>query len=136
MQRPERIAPPELFYDATEAGKYTGSSRILEVQAAMARRCLELLSLREGGGAALLLDVGCGSGLSGDVLSEAGHSWVGLDISPAMLDVAVSRGVPGDALLCDMGQGFLFSRALPAQQLAEAAQKGFSSLVTPTSAHV
>ena len=28
---------------------------------------------------------GCGSGLSGETLSEAGHYWVGLDISPAML---------------------------------------------------
>jgi 18S rRNA (guanine1575-N7)-methyltransferase len=40
-----------------------------------------------------LLDVGCGSGLSGEALSEAGHSWVGCDISEAMLDVAVEREV-------------------------------------------
>jgi EAL domain-containing protein (putative c-di-GMP-specific phosphodiesterase class I) len=32
---------------------------------------------------------------------------------------------------CDMGQGFLFAKALPACQLAEAAQKGFSSLIAP-----
>lgn len=26
MSRPEHLAPPELFYDDTEAGKYTGKS--------------------------------------------------------------------------------------------------------------
>lgn len=27
----------------------------------------------------------CGSGLSGDYISEEGHYWIGMDISPAML---------------------------------------------------
>lgn len=27
----------------------------------------------------------CGSGLSGDFISEEGHYWIGMDISPAML---------------------------------------------------
>ena len=27
----------------------------------------------------------CGSGLSGEALTEAGHAWVGVDISQAML---------------------------------------------------
>ena len=27
----------------------------------------------------------CGSGLSGEVLTEEGHHWIGLDISQAML---------------------------------------------------
>lgn len=33
----------------------------------------------------LLESVSCGSGLSGDYLSEVGHYWVGVDISTAML---------------------------------------------------
>jgi 18S rRNA (guanine1575-N7)-methyltransferase len=32
-----------------------------------------------------LLDIGCGSGLSGEILDEEGHVWIGLDISPFML---------------------------------------------------
>ena len=35
-----------------------------------------------------ILDMGCGSGLSGKVLEEAGHYWVGCDVSRSMLDVA------------------------------------------------
>ncbi|CAI5959247.1 unnamed protein product [Closterium sp. NIES-64] len=55
---------------------------------------------------------GCGSGLSGEALSEAGHHWVGLDISPAMLDVAAERAVDGDLMLSDMGQGLPLRNAV------------------------
>lgn len=30
--RPELLAPPEIFYDDTEARKYTSSSRIIDIQ--------------------------------------------------------------------------------------------------------
>jgi 18S rRNA (guanine1575-N7)-methyltransferase len=56
----------------------------------------------------VLLDIGCGSGISGNVLGEHGHMWVGLDISKAMLDVASEREVEGDVILSDMGHGFGF----------------------------
>jgi 18S rRNA (guanine1575-N7)-methyltransferase len=114
MARPEHQNPPELFYGTDEASKYTSNTRIIAVQAAMAARCLELLALPPGR-PSLLLDVGCGSGLSGDAIEGAGHSWVGVDVSPSMLEVAVGRGAGcgggggrGDVLLGDMGQGFGF----------------------------
>jgi 18S rRNA (guanine1575-N7)-methyltransferase len=49
------------------------------------------------------LDCGCGSGLSGEVISLMGHMWVGLDISKSMLEIAWSRESPGDLILGDMG---------------------------------
>uniref|UniRef100_A0A8D2MNR6 18S rRNA (guanine-N(7))-methyltransferase n=1 Tax=Zonotrichia albicollis TaxID=44394 RepID=A0A8D2MNR6_ZONAL len=73
----------------------------------MSERAVELLGLPEDR-ACLLLDVGCGSGLSGDYISEEGHYWIGMDISPAMLDVAVEREVEGDLLLADVGHGIPF----------------------------
>lgn len=30
-------------------------------------------------------ETGCGSGLSGETMSEHGHHWIGYDISPSML---------------------------------------------------
>uniref|UniRef100_A0A8C0KIA7 BUD23 rRNA methyltransferase and ribosome maturation factor n=1 Tax=Canis lupus dingo TaxID=286419 RepID=A0A8C0KIA7_CANLU len=83
-RRPEHGGPPELFYDKNEARKYVRNSRMIDVQTKMAGRALELLCLPEGQ-PCYLLDIGCGSGLSGDYLSDEGHYWVGIDISPAML---------------------------------------------------
>ncbi|XP_050208105.1 18S rRNA (guanine-N(7))-methyltransferase RID2 [Mercurialis annua] len=103
--RPELLAPPEIFYDESEARKYTSSSRIIEIQAKLSERALELLALPEDGVPRLLLDIGCGSGLSGETLTESGHQWIGFDISESMLNVAVEREVKGDLLLGDMGQG-------------------------------
>lgn len=55
-----------------------------------------------------ILDVGCGSGLSGVALEEAGHAWVGVDISKDMLDIASERDSSGDVFLQDMGCGLPF----------------------------
>ncbi|KAI8528743.1 hypothetical protein RHMOL_Rhmol12G0170900 [Rhododendron molle] len=105
MSRPEVQAPPEIFYNDVEARKYTSSSRIIEIQAKLSERAVELLALPDDGVPRLLLDIGCGSGLSGETLSENGHQWIGLDISESMLDVALEREVEGDLILGDMGQG-------------------------------
>uniref|UniRef100_A0A670JR67 18S rRNA (guanine-N(7))-methyltransferase n=1 Tax=Podarcis muralis TaxID=64176 RepID=A0A670JR67_PODMU len=83
------------------------SSRMIEIQSQMSERAVELLGLPEDR-TCFLLDVGCGSGLSGDYISEEGHCWVGMDISSAMLDVAAEREVEGDLMLADMGQGIPF----------------------------
>jgi 18S rRNA (guanine1575-N7)-methyltransferase len=84
--RPERVAPPEIFYDDTEARKYTSSSRIIDIQvlfsflllfiflqiqfnsytiphqqqsqASLSERALELLALPEDDVPKLLLDIG------------------------------------------------------------------------------
>eukprot|EP01096_Ripella_sp_DP13-Kostka_P004520 TRINITY_DN16849_c0_g1_i1.p1 TRINITY_DN16849_c0_g1~~TRINITY_DN16849_c0_g1_i1.p1 ORF type:complete len:294 (+),score=92.02 TRINITY_DN16849_c0_g1_i1:111-884(+) len=82
------------------------SSRIIDIQATMSERAIELLMLPDE--PCLLLDLGCGSGLSGEVLSDQGHTWIGLDISPSMLQVALEREVDGDVVLSDIGQGVPF----------------------------
>lgn len=77
----------------------------------MTYRALELLQLN---GPSLILDIGCGSGLSGEILSSVSpvdggpHLWVGMDISASMLDIALQKNVEGDLLLGDIGQGIPF----------------------------
>ncbi|OWA51650.1 putative 18S rRNA (guanine-N(7))-methyltransferase [Hypsibius exemplaris] len=102
--RPEHQAPPDLFYNEEEARKYTSNSRIINVQLELTERAIELLQL-PADVPCYLLDLGCGSGLSGETLTGAGHQWVGMDISAAMLDVAVEREVEGDVMQGDLGQG-------------------------------
>ncbi len=111
MSRPEDHLPPDLFYNDSESRKYTTSSRIQHIQSSMTHRALSLLSLSAP---SLILDIGCGSGLSGSILSsvppeEGGpHVWIGLDISESMLGVALEREVEGDLFLADAGQGVPF----------------------------
>ena len=79
----------------------------------MTHRALSLLSLTSP---SLILDVGCGSGLSGEILSQSDaegtpggpHVWVGFDISSSMLGVALERDTEGDLFLADAGQGVPF----------------------------
>jgi 18S rRNA (guanine1575-N7)-methyltransferase len=107
MSRPEHIAPPEIFYDDKEAKKYATNSRMVDIQSKMSERALELLNLTPG--PKLLLDIGCGTGLSGKVLEEQGHIWFGIDISQSMLEVGKERGNhQGDTMVWDMGAGLSF----------------------------
>ena len=105
MSRPEFTAPPEIFYNDDESKKYTESTRVQHIQAEMTLRALELLNVPS---AQHILDIGCGSGLSGEILTEEGHYWIGMDISLSMLGNALDREVDGDLFLADMGQGVPF----------------------------
>lgn len=106
-KRPEHQAPPEIYYNEIEAQKYSQNSRIIDIQVQMSERAIELLTIPEDT-PGLLLDIGCGSGLSGSVLEDQGHLWIGIDISTAMLSIAQEREVEGDLLLGDMGDGVPF----------------------------
>ncbi|RZC49933.1 hypothetical protein C5167_018364 [Papaver somniferum] len=74
----------------------------------LSERVLELLVLPGDDVLLLLLDIGCGSRLSGETLSESGNQWIGLDMSDSMRNVALERDVEGDLLLSDMCQKHYF----------------------------
>ncbi|KAF2263616.1 williams Beuren syndrome chromosome region 22 protein-like protein [Lojkania enalia] len=113
MSRPEDTLPPDLFYNDNESRKYTTSSRIQKIQSDMTHRALSLLRLKSP---SLILDIGCGSGLSGEILSASDqdgtpggpHVWIGFDISSSMLAIALEKEVEGDLFLADAGQGVPF----------------------------
>lgn len=105
MGLPELSGPAELYYDAERSARYTQNSRIVHIQRELAERCVDLLEMEEAG---LVLDIGCGSGLSGGVLTECGHMWVGVDISTDMLGLCRKRGEGLDCVRMDMGSGLHF----------------------------
>jgi len=90
MSRPELTGHAAHFYNEKEARKYDSSSRMVGVQREITERAIELLRL-DNNQPSLVLDIGCGSGLSGQVLEEKGHVWVGCDVSRDMLNVAQER---------------------------------------------
>uniref|UniRef100_A0AC35TU88 Ribose-5-phosphate isomerase n=1 Tax=Rhabditophanes sp. KR3021 TaxID=114890 RepID=A0AC35TU88_9BILA len=108
MSRPEHSGPPELFYNETEAGKYNKNTHILEIQSEMTDRAIDLLELPDGF-RGYILDIGCGSGISGEVLTEREHDWIGIDVAESMLRLAVTdRQVEGDLIHRDAGHGMPF----------------------------
>ena len=52
---------------------------MVEIQRTLSERAIELLRLPPDE-SCYILDVGCGSGLSGAALEEQGHMWAGVDI--------------------------------------------------------
>lgn len=107
-KRPEQVAPADIFYNDVEARKYAQNSRMIAIQRELTERALEILAIPEGK-SRLLLDIGAGTGISGCVLSEYAHMWIGTDISNGMLNVAAeSEENEGDLIHADMGHGFSF----------------------------
>ena len=123
--RPEEDARgPAAHYDRAEAQRYSAEPQTVAVQTRLAERALELLQAAAGealaaeprrpgakrrrdepGPSGPILDLGAGSGLSGQVVEAAGLQWVGVDVSPAMLEVArAKRRGRGGLLLADMGR--------------------------------
>ncbi len=68
----------------------------------MTYRALELLNLPPDE-PAFLLDIGCGSGLSGEILDEEGYNWIGVDVAPSML--GKSAFLSGRLTYTDTGLG-------------------------------
>ena len=112
--RPEQALPAEQvivvllqYYNEEEAEKYSNNTHIIDVQTQLTERALEILAFPPER-KSLILDIGCGSAISGCVITEHGHEWVGMDISKWMLKIAIDREVEGDLFYADMGDGFGF----------------------------
>ncbi|MES1920873.1 Williams Beuren syndrome chromosome region 22 protein, variant 2 [Bonamia ostreae] len=56
----------------------------------------------------VVLDIGCGSGLSGEILRDKNCYWIGTDISTSMLDICRERHLNPEISLADMGHGLPF----------------------------
>ena len=87
---PEDYVLPEVYYSKERAKQYEQNSRIQQIQREMALRALEILEIQPP---ALFLDVGCGTGLSMQVLNEQGFEGVGIDIAEPMLAIARQKGL-------------------------------------------
>ena len=69
-------------------------------------RCTHALVASGVGPDARILDVGCGSGLSGVALARGGYALIdGCDLSPAMLALAVETGVYKTLSEADLNEG-------------------------------
>ena len=114
MSRPEHIAPASIYYNEENAEKYADNSRMAKIQRQMCERALQLLLLQEPLNEKLVLDLGCGTGMSSDAMAEHGITFIGSDLSEAMLREGADRGYNegGDFLVSDMGSPMCFRDGL------------------------
>jgi 18S rRNA (guanine1575-N7)-methyltransferase len=114
MSRPEHIAPAAIYYNEENAEKYADNSRMAKIQRVMCERALQLLLLSEPLNEKLVLDLGCGTGMSAETMAEYGINFIGSDISDAMLKEGVERGATegGDFMQADMGSALPFRDGL------------------------
>ncbi|KAM0687556.1 hypothetical protein COBT_001201 [Conglomerata obtusa] len=99
MTKPENdILPPQLHYRSSKS--YALSSRLNKIQRQITQRCLKHLEVENN---ALILDLGCGTGISGREISRNGYMWIGCDISRDMLNEAV-QGEFGEDCISDASE--------------------------------
>lgn len=114
MSRPEHIAPAAIYYNEENAEKYAVNSRMAKIQKQMCERALQLLLLQEPLNGKLILDLGCGTGMSSAAMAEHGINFIGSDLSEAMLREGAERGLNegGDFMVSDMGSPMCFRDGL------------------------
>jgi len=91
IERPEEIfGSPEKFYTGEEIEKYAKSSHMKRAQRRLMLRIIENLNITPP---AKILDLGCGTGYSTELLKELGFEVIGIDILDEMLKYAIKKGL-------------------------------------------
>ncbi|KAI5171499.1 18S rRNA (guanine1575-N7)-methyltransferase [Nematocida sp. LUAm3] len=118
MGRPESSGE-KVYYTGEVAEKYDRSSSLNNIQGKITERCLGILNDPKD---ALVLDIGCGSGISTEKIIDNGNYVIGVDISIEMLVLAQKRMQSvhydessaekvSDFCLVDIGAGLPFRSA-------------------------
>ena len=100
-----KLETPEDTFAHYEAWAETYDEEITENDYAQPRRCADALAQYSISSEINVLDIGCGSGLSGVALSSSGFKNIdGCDFSPAMLEKAKNTDVYQKLFLADINQ--------------------------------
>ncbi|HII39223.1 TPA: class I SAM-dependent methyltransferase [Candidatus Micrarchaeota archaeon] len=88
--RPEDGSEAGDYYDSTESERYAESNAMRRIQRQLTLRALELAQITLSSS---VLDAGCGTGFSLEVLKEVGYNRIaGFDAVPALLKHARAKG--------------------------------------------
>jgi len=91
IERPEELyVTPNEYYTEEEVKKYATSSHMRRTQQKITLRIIDLLGMKSP---AKVLDIGCATGYSTEVLQELGYDVIGLDINENMINVARAKGL-------------------------------------------
>ncbi|KAI5162321.1 18S rRNA (guanine1575-N7)-methyltransferase [Nematocida ausubeli] len=118
MGRPENCGN-KVYYTEEIAEKYDNSSSLNNIQSRLTQKCLDILGNPTD---SLILDIGCGSGISTEQIIDDDNYTIGIDISVDMLNLAKKRignitygDQPADNFcdfaVVDIGEGLPFKSA-------------------------
>ncbi|CAI9726192.1 18S rRNA (guanine1575-N7)-methyltransferase [Octopus vulgaris] len=92
QRRPElKVADSRLFYTPQLALSFNNNTRQLDIQYSILRKIFEIISLIYHKSPLLLLDIGCGTGVSTESFTSNNCHFIGTDISMSMLSMAVKK---------------------------------------------
>ncbi|OHT13835.1 putative methyltransferase WBSCR22 like protein [Tritrichomonas foetus] len=103
--------PPYIYYTEENVDKATANVHYVSVQRQLTERALELIELDNSTIPPMVLDVGCGTAISGQLFVENNINFVGVDIAPMMLLNAIKivpPQTPNSFVRADAGQGLPF----------------------------
>lgn len=107
MKPEQQYLPAQEYYKKPQS--YSHLTRINTIQKQITHQCIEFLDLKRD---TLVLDIGCGTGISGRELAEHGCEWIGCDISLDMLKENVEDEYSALGLFnLDIGDGLPFQPA-------------------------
>ncbi|MFQ5406241.1 MAG: class I SAM-dependent methyltransferase [Candidatus Micrarchaeia archaeon] len=89
-RRPENRFSALDFYESGEGVSHVETNAVRRIQRALTLRALQLVMFPID---QKILDAGCGSGYSLDVLNEVGYSAQGFDLSPKLVGLAKAKGL-------------------------------------------
>ncbi|XP_041357553.1 probable 18S rRNA (guanine-N(7))-methyltransferase [Gigantopelta aegis] len=97
----------------SKANVYIKASRAYTIQLELAQKAMDLLHLVCDVNPAIVLDLGCGSGISSKVIADRGHFPIGVDINPSVLKLMTGqRDCSANAVLSDISKDFPFRRGI------------------------
>jgi len=103
------LDPPYVYFSGDNVEKHTKAQHYIAIQQKLTERAIELMKL-DVDYPPLILDIGCGSGIGGEMINGKGGIFVGVDIAPEMLMAALEeKDVPYNSFVrCDAGAGVPF----------------------------
>ena len=107
LRRPELACKDPVLTDTSVSQNMGGRAHTIQLE--LAQKAMDILQLVSDAHPALILDLGCGSGISSNVAASKGHFPIGVDINPFMLkNMFEQTDGSFDAVLSNIGKSFPF----------------------------
>jgi 18S rRNA (guanine1575-N7)-methyltransferase len=104
---PEINSTPEIYFNQNLVIQYFSSNRIIKVQTRLSFRALAILGILEKLGPNILVNLGCGTGVTEKLTPVEKNFTIGLDVSYFMMKIYSRRTIMTESILLDIQITFL-----------------------------